>query len=119
MSEGGRRRSAAGFAYHCELQLHYPQGGGWDIIDCVKNGSKFVTGKVGWGPFSLCCHKGSLIVMFMYANVSQSSLRSLLCVQQTACIIGETGGPACVGLLESRVLQSPSLCPQHSVPRAL
>lgn len=72
--EGGGG-SAAGFVYRRTLQLqHYSQGEGWDIIDHVKNGSKFVNEGAGWGAFSLCCHKGSLIVMFMHVNVSQNTL---------------------------------------------
>lgn len=47
------------------------------------------------GAFSLCCHKGSLIVMFMHVNVSQNTLWALLCVKRTACITVEPGGPVC------------------------
>lgn len=61
--------------------------------------------------FSFCCHKGSLIVMFMHVNVSQNTLCALLHVKQAACITGEPGGPSG---RKRPVPQGPSLHPRRA-----
>lgn len=55
----------------------------------------------GWGGYGerghlkYCCHKGSLIVMFIHANGGQNTSGALLCVKRIPCITGEAAGPVC------------------------
>lgn len=73
---GGGECNLACLSLHIVVALLY-------IINHIINGFKSV---METEAFHFCCHRDSLIVMFMHANVSQNTLWGLLCVKRAARI---------------------------------
>lgn len=81
-----KQRTVWGRREECNLaclSLHIVVAALLYIINHIKNGFKSV---METEAFHFCCHRDSLIVMFMHANVSQNTLWGLLCVKRAARI---------------------------------